>query len=408
MLKMTKLLGWLLPLLLTAGCAGVSTMRPGAPAAAVDPRITQAGARFGLGLFHQLRTEKPGQNLFISPASVSLALSMTANGAAGATRAAMAKTLGVDGIDPAELNQGHAALQSVLANPDPKVQLAIANSIWYARGQKVAPAFQEASRTYYKAEALPLDFSSPEAAKTMNNWVAKATKQKIDAIVSRTDEWDRMYLINAIYFNGQWQEPFNAALTRPQTFTTGDDAQVQAPMMNRSGTFRYLKGEQFQAAALPYGDGRLSLYLFVPDSGVSLEQFYSSLTPENWESWLSMFAPREGAVTLPKVTLTYEAQLKPTLISLGMATAFGPEANFNGLFEDSKEDLFISSVLHKTFLEISEKGTEAAAVTAVTVRATSAAPATNRFSLVADRPFFFAIRDDQTGAMLFVGSILKP
>ncbi len=408
MRRSIRMIGLTVILALVVGCSGVAgPAAPQAPAKEVDQRLVTGNTAFGLGIFHQLRAEKPDENLFISPSSVSLALSMTMGGAAGATQQAMAKALGVDGLSQAEVDRANGALQTVLANPDPKVELAIANSLWYAQSHKVAPAFLETAKRDYKAEAQAVDFAAPSAAKSMNAWVSKATREKITSITGKTDPLDRMYLINAIYFNGKWQNPFDQALTRPRTFTAQGGAKSEIPMMNQAGYFRYLKGENFQAAALPYGEGRLNLYLFVPDPGVTLERFYEALTPKNWQDWMGRFERREGSVTLPKVKLTYQAQLKPALTNLGMGIAFTPQADFSNLFADNREDLFVSSVLHKTFLEIDEKGTEAAAVTAVTVRTTSAAPPTNRFTLVADRPFFIALRDDQTGAVLFLGSITK-
>jgi len=160
---------------------------------------------------------------------------------------------------------------------------------------------------------------------------------------------------------------------------------------------------------LPYGEGRVSMYLFLPNMGISLDQFYQTLTPEGWNRWMGQFVEREGSVTLPKVKLEYEANLIPTMTKLGMGVAFDPsQSDFGHLFTDSHEQLFINMILHKSFLDLNEKGTEAAAVTVVGIGVTSVPIQNQPFQLLVDRPYFLAIRDNQTGAVLFMGSIVDP
>ncbi|HWI51861.1 MAG TPA: serpin family protein, partial [Symbiobacteriaceae bacterium] len=252
----------------------------------------------------------------------------------------------------------------------------------------------------------PVAFGKAGAEKPINQWVARATQDRIKSIIDGTKDTDRMYLINAIYFNGTWQEPFYEESTRPQRFTRADGTTKEHPFMNQGGRYRYLRGENFQAAALPYGDGRMNLYVFVPDQGVTLGKFYESLTPENWDSWMSRFGLKQGSVAIPKLKLDYEKKLNDALKNLGMGVAFTGEADFGGLFANNPQ-LFISYVKQKTYLDMNEKGTEAAAVTVVAVKTGAPAPQ-ERFTLVADRPYFIAIRDDRTGAVLFVGSIVDP
>jgi len=396
-----------------AGCFGASGAGPAGPraeaAASVDQRLIAADTRFGLDLFHKVRAEEPDKNIFLSPASASLALLMTYNGARGDTQQAMARALSVEAMTAAEVNQANGALQSILANPDKRVRIDIANSIWYKQGFTINRQFQSAVQEHYRAEVKPVNFGEAGAEKTINQWVAKATQDRIKSIIDRTKPLDRMVLINAIYFNGTWQKPFNEKSTRPAPFTREDGSVKEHPMMFQSGRYRYLKGDNFQAAVLPYGEGRINLYVFVPDQGVTLNRFYEGLTPENWESWMGRFAPKEGAVAIPKLKLEYDKELNDALKALGMAIAFdGDHADFGNLFAGSDEHLYISLVKQKTYLDMNEHGTEAAAVTAVTVTATSAPPVDDRFKLVADRPYFIAIRDDQTGAVLFVGSIVDP
>lgn len=406
----------LLVSLLTAACGGVgrpagadSLTGPKEVAHTVDQRLLRAETAFSFDLLNAIRAEKPGENLFISPASVSLALAMTYNGAVGETRQAMAKALQVDGMPVADVNKANAALQSVLANPDPKVELSIANSIWYKKGYTVNPAFLKATGDYYRAEVAPVEFGAPEAAPTINRWVSKATRDKIPTVIERTNTDDRMYLVNAIYFNGKWKEPFKKEQTQPRTFHLADGTTQEHPMMNQSGRYRYLKGENFQGVALPYGEGRVSLYVLLPDKGVNLDQFAGSITADRWADWMGRFSSKPGSVTLPKVKLEWKHELRDVMKGLGMGIAFEPgKADFSGLFTGLNEDLFIGFILHKTYLDLNEEGTEAAAVTVVGVVTTSAPAQEERFNMVVDRPYLMAIRDDQTGAILFLGAIYSP
>lgn len=390
-----------------AGCAAAAA-RP-APAKAVDARLIDAGTRFSFDLFHALQAEKPAENLFISPASVQMVLSLTYNGARGETQQAMAKALSLNQMAVADVNRETGALRTVLANPDPKVELSIANAIWYKQGYKLNKEFAAISKEHYKADIEAADFGTPGAEKRINQWVDKATKGKIPRVIEDTSKDDRMYLVNAIYFKGQWQDPFDAHNTRNQPFKQLDGTARDVPMMIRGGHYRYLKGDNFQAAALPYGEGRLSLYLIVPNAGVPFDQFVSQLTAERWATWRGQFSSHEGSVSMPKVKLTYHADLKPAMRQLGMGIAFDPNAaDFGSLFTGLQEPLYIRMILHDTALEINEQGTEAAAVTVVGVKAGSAPPPRDRFSLVADHPYMIAICDDVTGAILFMGAIVNP
>ncbi|HYG56871.1 MAG TPA: serpin family protein, partial [Symbiobacteriaceae bacterium] len=396
----------ILLLILLVGCGGVakpagteSLTGPKEPVTTTDARLMRAETSFSFDLLGRLQAEKPGQNLFISPASVSLALAMTYNGARGETQQAMAEALAVDGMTVAEVNQANAALQSVLSNPDPKVELSIANSIWYQQGYKVNPGFLAATGDFYKAEVAPVDFASPTAGPTINRWVSDATRGKIPKVIGETDPLDRMYLVNAIYFNGKWKEPFDEKLTQPRPFFKQDGSSKEHPMMTKDDRFRYLQGDNFQAVALPYGDGRLNMYVFLPDKGVTLDQFAGSITADRWEAWMGQFRSKEGVLTLPKVKLEWESNLKQAMTDLGMGIAFQPgKADFGDLFAGMQEELYIGFILHKTFLDMNEKGTEAAAVTVVGIRATSMPAPQERFTMLVDRPYLMAIRDDKTGA----------
>lgn len=397
---MRKGLGLILTMGLLAGCAAVAD-KP-APATAVDSRLVEGHLQFGFDLMRQIWQEKPGDNLVLSPASAALVLSLTANGAQGETEAAMLEGLRLKGMTLTEINQASQALQSVLANPDAKVTVEIANSIWYEKGLKLKKPFVDLGRQQYQAEVKGLDFSRPASLTTINDWVKKATHGRIPTIVDKLD--GHAYLINAVYFHGTWSEPFDKALTKERPFTRLDGSSSQRPMMSATDRYGYLKGDGFQAVRLPYGEGRLAMYLFVPDQVDGLIPFLQGLSAQGWQGWMGQFKQQRGTVVMPRVKVEDDRVLNDALKAMGMGIAFDGRADFTGLTEGVA--LYISLVRQKTFLEINEEGTEAAAATAVVM--TSSARPGEPFEVVADHPYFVAIRDDRTGAVLFTAAIVNP
>lgn len=212
-------------------------------------------------------------------------------------------------------------------------------------------------------------------------------------------------MINAVYFKGSWTVPFDPTATIDRPFHLLDGTEKQQPMMVQQGQYRYAETEQFQAVSLPYGNRRFSMYIFLPKPESSLSEFQAALAPENWQTWMTQFAQRSGSIEIPRFTFEYSATLNDALEALGMAVAFSDDADFSNL---SDTPTAISEVKHKTFIEVNEEGTEAAAVTSVGIRALSARPAEPPFELRVDRPFFLAIRDDQSGTVLFLGSVVEP
>jgi len=376
----------------------------------VDDRLIAATSRFAFKLYGQVLKQRSNKNVFISPPSVILALAMTYNGADGETRQAMADALDVEGMSLEELNRAFADLKSVLGTADPKVQLKVANSLWVKNGFSPKPAFIERSKKYYEAEVASLDFASPAAPATINSWVSRNTESRIERVVDRIDPRTILFLINAIYFKGQWQIAFEKEKTKEDVFRPADGRQKKLPMMFRSGKYQYQKGKDFQAVALPYGTGRMSMYVFLPDEQTTLDQFELNLEPENWENWMRGFRMAPGDLTFPRFKVEYEADLNDMLKALGMAEAFDPlRANFSGIAElDLGFRIYISKVKHKAFAEVNEEGTEAAAVTSVEMSLTSVQQPQEPFIMKVDRPFFFAIRDNETGVVLFMGSVAEP
>ena len=217
-----------------------------------------------------------------------------------------------------------------------------------------------------------------------------------------------MFLINAIYFKGRWAKPFDPRRSREMPFTLSGGRQKQHPMMAQTGKFDYYAIQGFQAISLPYGAGRASMYIFLPEQRSSLRAFRRELSHKSWDVWLRHFRPAEGTIVLPRFKLAYEATLNDALKALGMGIAFDQRrADFSGMIADGKPSANIDEVKHKTFVEVNEEGTEAAAVTSIGMIRTTMAPQRN-FSMIVDRPFFCAIRDNQTGALLFMGAIIDP
>jgi serpin B len=372
------------------------------------PTVAAASTRFGIKLLHRLTAQQPDQNVFISPASVSIALAMTRAGARGETEHAIAAALEAQGLSAAEFAKGNAELLAQLQNAGPGVELAVANSLWGNRQIRFHEEFLRTAKQSYGAELTSLDFARPETVSTINRWVKSKTRERIPHIVDRLAADDLLVLINAVYFKGTWYKPFDRAATREADFTLPGGGKKKVRMMSRFSWFNYLRGKKFQAVRLPYGQGRVSFYVFLPDQNSNLREFLRQLTPANWEAWLAGFHSKEGELGLPRFRAEYEAELGDPLRALGMEVAFDRKrADFSGMVS-VPPGAFIGAVRHKTFVEVNEEGTEAAASTAVTMQPTAAPPVEEPFKMIMDRPFFCAIRDQQTGAVLFLGAISDP
>ncbi|MEO8891214.1 MAG: serpin family protein [Coleofasciculaceae cyanobacterium] len=375
------------------------------PNTPVDSKLVDANTKFGFKLFQEVLKQDSKKNVFISPTSIAIALSMTYNGASGETQQEMANALQLQGMSLQDINQANNTLKTSLENADPAVQMSIANSLWAKQGISFKPEFMQQNQQFYGAKVTELDFAKPESANIINSWVKENTKGKIEQIVDQLKPDDVLFLINAIYFKGNWTKPFDKTKTTDRPFTLANGSQKQQAMMSQSGRYKYYENDSFQAVSLPYGKGRMSLYVFLPNKTTNLETFQQQLQSENWQQWMNQFAMRQGSVQLPRFKFDYDIKLNKALKSLGMETAFSPRANFSNMTSAS---VAINEVKHKTFVEVNEEGTEAAATTSVGVALTSIRTPEAPFNMVVDRPFFCAIRDNQTGTILFMGSIKDP
>ncbi len=373
----------------------------------IDSSVPIANTEFGFNLFNTIWETEQDKNIFISPFSVSVALTMTLNGAAGETEQAMIDTLQLQGIDTDSINSSYAQLQQALQTSAPKVTLTIANSLWGNKGVSFNPNFLQRNTQFFNAEISILDFLNPNSLTTINQWVNDRTNGKIPKILDEIESNAVLFLINAIYFKGSWQTEFDPSNTRDGTFHLANGSKKQVPMMFRSGRYSHYREDAFQAVNLPYGDGRISMYIFLPARNSDLNTFLETLTPEKWENWMSQFREQQLALRIPKFKLEYGTkELNDALTALGMGIAFEQNrADFSRMasLEDLGANLYIDKVSHKTFIEVNEEGTEAAAVTIVGIVKTSLPP-----EFTADRPFFFAIRDNETGTVLFMGTVVDP
>ena len=389
------------------GCLVASELASAQPAPGTNlaERAARADNAFGFKLLAETRKALPGRNVFQSPVGMALALALAGNGARGQTLQQMAATLQLEGVAPAGWNEGNKLLLAHLLTLDPKIKLEIANSLWTQAGAPIKPAFISDCQTSYQAEIAAVDFINPATVKKINDWVSQGTHGKITSLFDPPLAADlRLIVLDAIYFKGNWEKPFDQKLTRDQPFTLRAGQTVQHPRMSRKERMTYLDSAGFQAVALPYAGRQVSLYVFLPKE--NLEEFLPDLTPENWEKWMAQFRLREGTLELPRFKLENKYELTGELKALGMPRAFSRQAEFAGI---SDEPLLISQVVQKTFVEVNEEGTEAAAASGIGMRALAVrAPAEPPFTMIVDRPFYVAIREDQTGTILFHGAIEDP
>jgi serpin B len=315
----------------------------------------------------------------------------------------MAKALELQGMSLEEVNQANAALLKRLNNLGEDVLLNTANSLWAREREEFKEDFLKRNQEFYDAKISTLDFSDPKASSIIDAWVKEKTGGKIEEIAGEIPGGAILYLINAVYFKGAWAVRFDKQHTRESDFTLLDGSIKKVPMMFASAkSFWFLKGDNFDAVGLPYGDGKLRMYVFLPHRESSLKELHKDLSVASWNEWISRFRQTELNVFMPRFSLGYEIVLNDALTSLGMGIAFdGGAADFSGMCPGG--GVWIDEVKQKTFLEVNEDGTEAAAATAVKMK--RGAPPTRVY---VDRPFFCAISDNETGAVLFMGSIVNP
>lgn len=373
-----------------------------------ESKIVDSDNCFGIKLFKEINKGETTKSVFISPLSISMALGMTLNGASDATYDSMRNTLELAGLTEQEINESYKSLIELLTGIDPKVKFDIANSIWYRQGLPVEQNFVKVNKDYFNAEVKSLNFSDPSSGGVINRWVDEKTNGKIKEIVPVPIPGDVvMYLINAIYFKGLWSNQFKKENTKDDFFNLINGTRKPCKMMYNKGDFKYFENEQLQAVDLLYGDSLFSMTILLPKRNVSIDALIGQLSKENWDSWIRNLRVQEGEIYLPKFKLAYEKSLNDVLKTLGMGIAFTPYiADFSRIAKPENlggESLYITNVRHKSFVEVDEEGTVAAAVTSVEIGITSVP---QLFEMRVDRPFIFTIREKSSGTILFTGKIL--
>ena len=370
-----------------------------------EAKQVQASNEFSFDIFKELSVGQADSNVFISPLSIYYALGMTYNGAAGETAEEMKNTLHLPEETSEEINSSFETLMEYLLGLDPDVTLQIANSIWYRDTWTFKETFLNICKDYFSAEISGLDFNDPSSVDTINNWVDENTNHKIDNIIDSIDRETVMFLINAIYFNGTWKYEFDSDMTEEKDFYLTDGNTTKCNTMVQTAELKYMSNDDFQAVNLPYGNGNYVMTIILPNSNANIDSIIEEMNSTNWELWMSQMETKKGTVYLPKLKFAYEKELNDALQSLGMRKAFSG-ADFSNM-DETAQYLFISEVRHKSFIEMNEEGTEAAAVTIVEISFESIGEEGD-FTMNMNRPFIYAIQDINTNAMLFVGLLNVP
>lgn len=380
------------------------------PAGAEESEMASGISTFGTDLYRQLAGREG--NLFFSPASVSSAFGMAYAGARGKTAQQMAA---VFHFDPSPQNVGAQTAKLLNAwnapGEDRGFQLAVANALWGQQGYPFLPAFVDLLHQNWGADLHTVDFQQSEAARqTINQWVEKQTQEKIKDLIPSggIDGSMRMVLTNAVYFKAAWDEQFSPRATQPGAFKLAEGKEIQVPMMHQMARFGYLKGDDFAALQMNYARGKLSMIVLLPDRIDGLAQFEQTLSETKLSGWIDALGKghsSEVQVSFPKFKMTEELQLSRELAKMGMDLAFSSGADFSGM-NGGAERLQLGEAFHKAFVDVNEEGTEAAAATAIGIRATAMPVVQATFT--ADHPFVFVIRDNESGAILFMGRLANP
>lgn len=370
----------------------------------MEKQLVNSADNFSFKLFKKIYDAEPRKNLFVSPLSISMALGMALNGADGTTYDAMRSTLTLDSFTREQANETYQSLVTLLNGIDPKVTMSIANSIWYDKDYAFKTDFIETNKKYFNAVVNAMNFKDPATVTVINNWVKTATKEKIEKIVEQISAETIMYLINAVYFKGTWKYKFDQNKTKDDFFTTQAGKRVAIKMMEQVADISTFSNGLFTAVDLHYGSSAFSMTLFLPNYDKNLQEVISFLNRENLDSVIGQLSSSKKNLFLPRFKLEYKIKLNEVLKALGMDIAFDPnKANFKKLY-DGTGNAYISAVDHKTYVDVNEEGTEAAAVTSITIGVTSIGDNTIRF----DRPFLFLIREKNSGAIIFIGSLNDP
>lgn len=369
----------------------------------VSPQIAARTTDFAFDFFKKVQAAQPAtENVFVSPLSLHMALGMLLNGAEGETARQIAKTLKTEGVSQDDLNQAYQALLEGLPKADPNVQLGLANSIWYRNSFKVEDNFLNVLKKSFKAEVAGLDFAAPGAKDKINNWASEQTNGKIKKVIEKIQPNDVLFLLNALYFKGDWKYRFDPKNTYDAPFRLANDGEKTVKMMRVKEKFKVAQKADYAAVQLPYASGQYNLTLLIPNEKSDVNKVISGLSATAWDELQGTLREQQVNVGLPRFTLDYEIKLNQVLETMGMPRVFTDAAQLGKI--NPNASLAVSFVKQNTYLGIDEKGTEAAAVTTIGVELTSAGPD----PYVCDRPFVLLISENTSKTILFMGRIMNP
>ena len=398
--------------ILVASCSKNDNTEPDLTPKSIDltaeaPQAIESSNEFGIELLKKV-AEEDNNNLMLSPLSASTALTMLLNGCGGDTYTQLHGTLNYpSGMTIGDINEAYKSLVGQLLEADPKVKLALANAIFYRNGFSVKAPFLAVMDNDYKAQIDGLDFNAPSALTTINKWANDNTNGKIPKVLNEIDPDAVMFIMNALYFNGDWSYQFDKSLTQELPFYPDGGNSLDVTTMNGEVGSKVSGGNGYRAIEMPYGRTNFTMVVIVPDG--TLSDFYPSFTPQMWDQLTydldGMPEFDKTIVFMPKFKFSYEKYLNDQLKSMGMVDAFIPyQADLSGISDNS---IYVDFVKQNTFVEVDEEGTEAAAVTTIGIFETvSMPPKPNPF--VIDKPFIFAIRERTTNTLLFIGQVVNP
>lgn len=372
---------------------------------AKQQEIANSGNVFSLGILQKVSASQTSGNFMISPLSIDYALAMTANGAKNNTLNEMLSALDFNDFEILEFNEYFSYLMSEIVDIDSEVELKIANSIWYRNDFSFLQSFFVVNQEYYKAYVKSLDFASSNAVSEINNWVSDNTNNKITEIIDGIPSDAVMYLINAVYFYGSWQYEFDKSNTQKQNFYLEEGNTVLVDIMEMEAGLKYYYTPEYEVVEIPYGQGNFVMDVILPAANTDVGDFVSNLNSDLWIEITQGLYSQNIVLKMPKYKFEYEKELIPSLQEMGIIDLFTNNADLSGM--NGTGGLYVSEVKHKTYIDVNEEGTEAAAVTAVEVSYTSADPDAPLFFTL-DKPFIFIIREKSTGVILFEGVMRNP
>lgn len=401
-----KRLAVLFLMLVFAGCQETAVTPDNPPnlrtLSAAERQASKSSNDFAFNLFRNLPTD-PADNSFISPLSVSMALGMLLNGADGEVRQSILNTIDFKDFTAEEVNAGFHDLTDLLLSMDKKVNFGLANSVWYRQGLTVNSSFASVIENYYDGKIMGLDFDNPASKDIINRWVESKTNNRIKDLIKEIHRDQVMFLVNAIYFKGDWTHQFDKSKTKKAPFTTLSGAITQVDMMFSKGvSMKYKSTSDFQLLDIPYGNGQFRFTILMPNEYGGITSLVETLNAETFNTLIDESASISVELELPKFKMTWRDDLKESLAQMGMLMTGYPL-----LFEGPVPSAKVGQVIHQSFLEVNETGSEAAAATAIAIELTNVGPSIP-MKITIDKPFLFMIREKHSGAILFLGQLTNP